>query len=459
MIEKRIVKEFGLLNKYKSIIEKAETIRSLGRVSRVTGKVVLSSGPEVRLGELCHIERIENESYILSEVIGFHENMVVLSPLEDITGIFPGCRVLSTGSPARINVSDNLLGRVIDGIGKPIDQKPPILGGEYRTLVSKPPNPMQRPLIDTPLETGIKAIDSFLTLGQGQRVGIFAGSGVGKSTLLGMIARYSKADVNVIGLIGERGREVGEFITHELGENGLKRSVVVVASSNESAMHRVRAAYLVTTIAEYFRDQGKNVMLMMDSLTRLAMAQREVGLAAGEPATTRGYPPSVFGMLPELLERAGKSEEGTITGVYTVLVEADDMNEPIADATRGILDGHIVLSRELAHRSHYPSIEITESISRSMNNIVDKNQQQAAAALRGLLSAYKENEDMIKFGGYVKGSDATIDNAINLKEPLNDFLKQSRDSYARIENTQAQLQQLHQQIRSRSRTVQMRRAG
>ncbi|MDH5718291.1 MAG: FliI/YscN family ATPase [Spirochaetia bacterium] len=444
MIAKKIVKPVNYLEKYRNLVEKTETIRSLGSVVEVTGKIILSKGPEVQIGELCHIEKIEDEAYILSEVVGFRDDFVVLSPLENIAGIYPGSRVLSTGSPLKAFVGDELMGRVIDGLGRPLDNKGSLIASEKRSLYNNPPNPLERPLIRKDLTTGIKSIDSFLTMGKGQRIGIFSGSGVGKSTLMGMIARYSKADINVIGLIGERGREVREFIENELGEQGMKKSVIVVASSNDSPMHRIRGAYMVITIAEYFRDKGKDVLLMMDSLTRLSMAQREVGLAAGEPATTKGYPPSVFSMLPELVERAGNAKTGSITGIYTVLVEADDLNEPIADAARGILDGHIVLSRKLAGRGHYPAVEIVESVSRSMPFVTDENHYKEAAKLRELLAEYQENEEIINLGAYVRGANLVLDKAIQLKSDFDSFLKQGINEHSTKENTLNNLKRIYE---------------
>lgn len=459
MIAKKIASDVRLLEKYRDIILKAETLRSLGSVTRVVGRIVYSRGPDVKLGDLCHIVRDEDESYIMAEVVGFADNTVILSPLSDITGVYPGSRVVSSGSALGIKLEDSILGRVINGLGQPLDGGNKLTGGERRELLAMPPNPLERPLIVEPLPTGVRAIDAFLTLGKGQRIGIFAGSGVGKSTLLGMIARQSTADVNVIGMIGERGREVGEFLMRELGEHGRKKSVVVVASSNESAMHRVRAAYMTTTIAEYFRDRGKNVLLMMDSLTRLAMAQREVGLAAGEPATTKGYPPSVFAMLPELLERAGNSPTGSITGIYTVLVDADDMNEPIADATRGILDGHIVLSRKLAGQGHYPAIQITESVSRSMPVVAAKEHFQAAAYLRELMSAYQQNEELINMGVYVKGTNPIVDHAIAVREPLRRLLQQGMDEFTDFETVQKMIKEIAAQSRTTRQPTVLRRAG
>jgi len=442
MIAKKIIPPINLLDKYRTILNKTQTVRSLGNVYEVVGHTIYSKGPDVKLGELCHIERVEDESYILAEVVGFKENLVVLSPMESIVGIFPGCRVLSTGHPVRVSLGEAMLGRVLDGLGNSLDNKGKLITEEVRGLHNSPPNPLDRPLIQDKMPLGIKAIDSFLTIGKGQRVGVFAGSGVGKSTLLGMIARYAQSDVNVIAMIGERGREVAEFIKNDLGEIGLKKSVLVVASSNESAMQRVRAAYMATTIAEYFRDQGKDVLLLMDTLTRLAMAQREVGLSAGEPAATRGYPPSVFTMLPELLERAGTSSKGSITGIYSVLAEADDMNDPIVDTARGILDGHIVLSRKLAMKSQYPAIDVVSSISRSMPNVVDKNHLRLAAEFREMLSEYTDNEEVLNLGAYARGSNPVLDRAIQIYRPLNGFLKQDVEDFFTYEATMNQLNRI-----------------
>lgn len=462
MIARNVSKEVRLLDKYRDIIRKTDTIRSLGSVLEIQGNVVLSKGPEVRLGELCHIEvnstierfthtgKKTEENYILAEVVGFRESIVILAPLEKIVGVSAGSRVVSTGNMPSVSLTHNVLGRVIDGMGRPIDNRGMLVEGENRGLYGEPPQPLSRPLIRTALTTGVKAIDSLLTLGQGQRIGIFAGSGVGKSTLLGMIAKYSTADVNVIALIGERGREVSEFIQEQLGESGRKKSVVIASIASESPMNRVRAGFLATTIAEYFRDQGKNVLLMMDSVTRLAHAQREIGLSRGEPATTRGYPPSVFSMIPGLMERAGTSEKGSITGIYTVLVEGDDMNEPIADTARGVLDGHIVLSRRLNSQNQYPAIDIAESISRTMPNVIDKEQLKQAQDFREIYTAYKENEETINLGAYARGADPVIDNAILLREPMRRFLRQSPDEQVSFEETRRQLREVMQSARARA---------
>jgi len=461
VIARNVSKEVKLLDKYRDIIRKTETIRSLGSVIEMQGNVVLSKGPEVRLGELCHIEvnatierfsesvRRPDESYILAEVVGFKDSTVILAPLEKIVGVSPGSRVVSTGNMPSVSLTPDVLGRVIDGMGRPIDNRGMLVEGENRGLYGEPPGPLTRPLIRTPLYTGVKAIDALLTLGYGQRIGIFAGSGVGKSTLLGMIAKYSSADVNVIALIGERGREVNEFIQDQLGESGRKKSVVVTSIASDSPMNRVRAGYLATTIAEFFRDQGKNVLLMMDSVTRLAHAQREIGLSRGEPAATRGYPPSVFSLLPGIMERAGTSAKGTITGVYTVLVEGDDMNEPIADTARGVLDGHITLSRRLNSQNQYPAIDVAESISRTMPAVIDKDHLRQAQEFREIYTAYKENEETINLGAYARGADPVIDNAILLREPMKRFLRQAPDEQMSFEETRRQMKELMAPLRAR----------
>ncbi len=470
MIARNVSKEVNLLGKYRDIIRKTDTIRSLGSVLEIQGNVVLSKGPEVRLGELCHIEvnstierftregKSKEESYILAEVVGFRESTVILAPLEKIVGVSPGSRVVSTGNMPSVSLTHEVLGRVIDGMGRPIDSKGMLVEGESRGLYGDPPDPLSRPLIRTPLTTGVKAIDALLTLGQGQRIGIFAGSGVGKSTLLGMIAKYSTADVNVIALIGERGREVNEFIQEQLGESGRKKSVIIASIASESPMNRVRAGYLATTIAEYFRDQGKNVLLMMDSVTRLAHAQREIGLSRGEPATTRGYPPSVFSLIPGIMERAGTSPKGSITGVYTILVEGDDMNEPIADTARGVLDGHITLSRRLNSQNQYPAIDIAESISRTMPNVIDKEHLRQAQEFREIYTAYKENEETINLGAYARGADPVIDNAILLREPMKKFLRQTPDEQVSFEDTRRLLREAMSGLRARP-TAQVRRGA
>ena len=406
------------------LIERTDPLTRYGQVTQVIGLIVESIGPaDVALGELCSLED-EQRREILAEVVGFRGQRVLLMPLGVIEGIRPGTAVFPTRSSLRIPVGDGLRGRILDGLGQPIDGEGPIHAVDLRSVHSQPPNPLQRRRVKEVLGTGVRAVDALISCGKGQRMGIFAGSGVGKSTLLGMVSRHSEADINVIALVGERGKEVLDFIEDSLGAEGLRRSVVVVATSDQPALIRLKAAFVATTIAEYFRDQGKDVMLMMDSLTRVAMAQREIGLAAGEPPTTKGYTPSVFALLPRLLERAGMTLDGSITGLYTVLVEGDDMDDPIADATRAILDGHMVLSRQLATRGHYPPVDVMESISRSMNDIIDELHRERVIEVKSLLAAYNEAEDLINIGAYAKGSNAQIDRAIELIEPINAFLRQ-----------------------------------
>lgn len=420
---------------YKNKLEEIDPVQIRGKVARVVGLIVESKGPQGRVGEVCEIVSHEFKTRVPAEIVGFKENMVLLMPLGELEGISPGSEVIATGSSLKIGISEDLLGRVLDGLGKPMDGQTAPFNTETRSVENKPPDPLKRMRIKAPLGLGIRAIDGLLTCGCGQRMGIFAGSGVGKSTLMGMIARYTTADVNVIALVGERGREVRDFIEKDLGEEGLKRSVLVVATSDKPAMVRIKAALVATAIAEYFRDRGKHVLFMLDSITRFAMAQREVGLTVGEPPTTRGYPPSVFAMLPKLLERAGSGQTGTITALYTVLVEGDDMNEPIADAVRSILDGHIVLSRDIAASNLYPAIDILNSVSRVAVDVTDKEHQMAARNFRKLLAVYKDSEDLINIGAYKKGSSADIDRAIEMISPLRGFLSQEINERAEIEET------------------------
>jgi len=417
----------------KKRLKEADITRVNGRVEQVVGLVIESSGPVASVGEACWITAAGGTGEpVLAEVVGFRQHRVLLMPLGEMRGLGPGSEVVRTGQPFKVAVGDALLGRVIDAMGKPLDGKGP-LGPtrESYPIHREPPPAMERRRIEMPVATGVRAIDSLLTLGEGQRLGIFAGSGVGKSTLLGMIARNTEADINVIALVGERGREVRDFLERDLGEKGLKRSVVVVATSDQPSLIRIQAALVATAVAEYFRDQGKRVMLMMDSITRFAMAQREVGLAIGEPPTTKGYTPSVFALLPKLLERAGTtSHQGSITGLYTILVEADDMNEPVADACRAILDGHVVLSREMASQNHYPAIDVLESVSRVMRDIVSKEQLEAAARIRSVLATYKSAEDLISIGAYVKGSNPRVDEALRRLDAVQGFLRQQREETA-----------------------------
>nr|WP_308592523.1 flagellar protein export ATPase FliI [uncultured Criibacterium sp.] len=413
-----------MLKKYFDKLSDVSLVSYKGRVSKVVGLTIESTGPQVQIGEVCQIYPVKSENPILAEVVGFTDNAVLLMPLGDMQGIGPGSVVIAAGNSLEVQVGHELLGRVLDGLGQPIDDKEQLNLSRAYPVNSPPPNPLARDKIREPLPLGIKALDGMLTCGRGQRIGIFAGSGVGKSTLLGMIARNTLADINVIGLIGERGREVKEFIENDLQEEGLRRSIVVVATSDQPALIRKKGAMIATSIAEYFRDQGKNVILMMDSLTRFSMAQREIGLAIGEPPVTKGYPPSVFAELPKLLERAGNSDKGSITGLYTVLVDGDDMNEPIADAVRGILDGHIVLSRALANKNHYPAIDILASVSRVMPAVTNQDYMQKVGNIRDLMATYKESEDLINIGAYVKGTSEKVDLAIDKIDDINDFLKQ-----------------------------------
>lgn len=411
--------DFDKINKK---IENLELTISEGRVKKIIGLTVEVEGIKAFVGELCVIYNQVNK-LVNCEVVGFKDKEVILMALGELTLIAPGCKVISKGIPLSVMCSDNLLGKVLDGLGNPIDNSEVVLGDRYN-LNNEPPDPMKRKKIRNIMETGVRAIDAFTTCGEGQRIGIFAGSGVGKSTTLGMIARNAKADVNVIALVGERGREVLDFIDKDLGEEGMKKSVVVCATSDKAPLVRLKGALTATAIAEYFRDQGKKVILMMDSVTRFAMAQREVGIAIGEPPAQKGYTPSVFAILPKLMERTGTSEKGSITAFYTVLVDGDDFNEPIADTTRGILDGHIVLSRDLANKNHYPSIDVLNSLSRLMNEIASKEDIKVASFARDMLSEYREAEDLINIGAYASGTNKKIDEAIYYHEHIINFLKQ-----------------------------------
>ena len=411
--------DFDLLNKR---IKEVNTYYLEGIVKQVIGLTIEVQGVKAFVGELCTIYNQENQP-IKCEVVGFREDEVLLMPLGELIGISPGCRVVPERKPLEVRCSDDLLGKILDGLGNPL-QGDEIIQEEGYPLENQPPDPLTRRRITEILPTGVRAIDGFLTVGEGQRIGIFAGSGVGKSTTLGMIAREAEADINVISLIGERGREVLEFIEKDLGPEGMKKSFVVCATSDKPALIRIKGALTATAIAEYFRDKGKKVILMMDSVTRFAMAQREVGLAIGEPPAQKGYTPSVFAKLPKLMERAGTSDKGSITAFYTVLVDGDDFNEPIADAVRGILDGHIVLSRALAHKNHYPAIDILNSISRLMPSIATDIHKEASSMGRDLLATYKDAEDLINLGAYVKGSNKKIDLSIQYNDRLNSYLKQ-----------------------------------
>lgn len=427
--------------RYSRVLQRAETLRRLGRVQKVVGLTVEASGPPVFLNEACLLQPAVNGG-TLAEVVGFREGKVLLLPLGEMEQVGPGAEIVALGKRLEVRVGRDLLGRVVDGLGVPMDGKGPVKGEAYYPLEASAPNALERSRIHEPLSLGIRAVDALLTCGKGQRLGIFSGSGVGKSTLLGMIARNTSAEVNVIGLIGERGREVREFIEKDLGEEGLKRSVVVAATSDQPSLVRIKGALTATAIAEYFRDQGLDVMLMMDSVTRIALAQREVGLAIGEPPATRGYTPSVFAFLPRLLERSGTARKGSITALYTVLVEGDDMNEPVADAVRGILDGHITLSRALAHENHYPAIDILASVSRLMIDLVSEEHREAAARFRELLAVYKTNEDLINIGAYAAGSNPRIDQAIRVYPVFKDFLCQKVDEKTTFDETKQALLEL-----------------
>jgi flagellum-specific ATP synthase len=410
--------------KYIDQLSQIDSIRVNGKVTQVIGLTIESEGPDVSVGDVCLIYPFKSKEPIQAEVVGFKDNKVIMMPLGELHAIGPGCDVVRTGKPLLVQVGHELLGKVLDGLGQPLDGSYlPARMSMYSTN-NAPSNPLHRPRVLEPLSVGVRCIDGLLSIGKGQRVGIFAGSGVGKSTLMGMIARNTEADVNVIALIGERGREVRDFIERDLGPEGLARSVVVVATSDQPALIRIKGAQIATSIAEYFRDRGLNVMLMMDSVTRFAMAQREVGLAVGEPPATRGYTPSVFAMLPRLLERSGTSAKGSITAFYTVLVDGDDMNEPIADAVRGILDGHIILDRNLANRGHYPAIDVLSSVSRVMNEIVTEEHSSAAERLKRLLTVYSDSEDLINLGAYQRGSNPEIDESISYMSAIKDYTKQ-----------------------------------
>ncbi|WP_049824447.1 FliI/YscN family ATPase [Desulfurivibrio alkaliphilus] len=414
-----------------------------GRVSQVIGMVIESEGPGIPVGSICEIDVFRGQAKVPAEVVGFREGKVLLMPLGEMRGVEPGGAIRLVEGAARVPVSQDLLGRIIDGLGQPMDGNGPLPGESFYPLYAEPLNPMTRERITDPVDVGVRAINGLLTLGKGQRIGIMAGSGVGKSTLMGMIARHTAADISVIALIGERGRELKDFIERDLGPEGLARSVVVVATSDQPPLVRMRGAYLAMAVAEYFRDLGRDVVLMMDSVTRYAMSGREVGLAIGEPPTSRGYTPSVFGQLPKLLERAGTCQgKGSITGIFTVLVEGDDMNEPIADAVRSIVDGHIVLSRDLASQGHYPAIEVMGSVSRCMSDVVPEEQVRAAHRFLEVLALYRRSEDLINIGAYAKGSNPKIDGAIAMIDKLNGYLRQAVNDRVTFSDSAAQLQAL-----------------
>lgn len=417
----------------------------LGKVVKIVGLTIESVGPDAKLNDLCRIIIDKNKDIsVMAEVVGIRDNRLLLMPYESVEGLGIGCTVENTGHPLSVSVGDALLGHLVDGIGR-ISDETELSSCEEYPVEAASPDPMRRKIIDEILPLGVKAVDGLITVGKGQRIGIFAGSGVGKSTLMGMFARNTRADINVIALIGERGREVREFVERDLGEEGMKRSIVVVATSDKPALIRNKAAKTATAIAEYFRDQGKDVLLMMDSLTRFSMAQREIGLASGEPPVTRGYPPSVYSEMPKLLERAGNTDKGSITGLYTVLVDGDDFNEPITDTARSILDGHIMLSRKLGHKNHYPAIDILQSISRVMNSIASKEHKAAAGKLKNVMATYQEAEDLINIGAYKKGSNREIDYAVSKIDAVNQFLRQGTMEKFNFEEEEKMLEELFEE--------------
>lgn len=429
------------LDKYYQLADK-NYYRHLGKVVKIVGLTIESVGPNAKLNDLCRIIIDKNRDIsIMAEVVGFRDKRLLLMPYESVEGLGVGCIVENTGHPLSVYVGGELLGHTLDGMGRPTDIEELVLREEY-PVDAAPPDPMEREIISEVLPLGVKAVDGLITVGKGQRIGIFAGSGVGKSTLLGMFARNTKADINVIALIGERGREVREFIERDMGEEGMRRSVVIVATSDRPALLRRNAAKTATAIAEYFRDQGKDVLLMMDSLTRFSMAQREIGLASGEPPVTRGYPPSVYSEMPKLLERAGNSDRGSITGLYTVLVDGDDFNEPITDTARSILDGHIMLDRKLAHKNHYPAIDVLQSISRVMSSIAGSDHKEAAGKLKNVMATYQEAEDLINIGAYKAGSNKNIDYAIEKIDAVNEFLLQETHDKFSFEEIMSMLEGL-----------------
>ncbi|MFC1745513.1 FliI/YscN family ATPase [Candidatus Riflebacteria bacterium] len=422
-------------------VNEADTIKVSGKVCQVIGLLIESTGPSAAVGDICEI-CLPNRKKIACEVVGFHSDRLLLMPFERVHGIRPGLKVINTESCLKVPVGEGLIGRILDGLGKPIDGKGPLKVEGYYPLNREAPNPFERRRIRKQLVLGVRAIDGLLSIGRGQRIGIFSGSGLGKSTLIGMMTRYTSAPVIVLGLVGERGREVREFIEKDLGPEGLKRAVVVVSTSDKTALSRVKAAYTATSIAEYFRDQGKDVLLMMDSITRFALSLREIGLAVGEPPTTKGFPPSVFATLPQLLERTGSSRKGSITAFYAVLVEGDDLDEPVSDAVRGILDGHIVLSRKLSHENHYPAVDVLQSVSRLAIEISSKEHRELREEFVETYATYRSNEDLIKIGAYNQGSDPKIDKSINQIENFNLFLKQPVSESARFKDTMEMLKRV-----------------
>lgn len=433
-----------IAEKYQVLLDRTY-FKRLGKVVKIVGLTIESVGPDAKLGDMCRIISENEEKTVMAEVVGFKEKRILLMPYENVDGIGVGHIIENIGHPLSVSVGNQLLGKTLDGLGRIVGREEEMMTGLTYPVIAPPPDPMEREIISKVLPLGVKAVDGLITVGKGQRIGIFAGSGVGKSTLLGMFARNTKADINVIALIGERGREVREFIERDLGEEGMKRSIVVVATSDKPALIRNKAAKTATAIAEYFRDQGKDVLLMMDSLTRFSMAQREIGLASGEPPVTRGYPPSVYAEMPKLLERAGNARIGSITGLYTVLVDGDDFNEPITDTARSILDGHIMLSRKLGHKNHYPAIDVLQSISRCMSQIAAKEHKAAAGKLKNVLATYNEAEDLINIGAYKAGSNKNIDYAISKIDAVNEFLCQDVDEKFTFEEIQRKLYALFEE--------------
>ncbi len=427
------------LSKYKRIVRETDLQVRSGNVTQIIGLTIESNGPAANIGDICNILTLHEERAIPAEVVGFRGNKILLMPYGDLSGVGPGSRIVSTGASLKVAVGMDLKGRILDGLGRFIDGKVAFPAHELYSIDNPPPHPLSRKRISEVLPLGVRAVDALLTCGRGQRVGIFAGSGVGKSTLLGRIVRHAQADINVITLVGERGREVNEFLEKDLQEEGLKKSVLVIATSDQPAIVRVKSALIGTAIAEYFRDQGLNVLLLMDSLTRYAMAQREIGMAIGEPPVSRGYTPSVFAQLPRLLERSGNSDKGSITGLYTVLVDGDDMNEPVADTVRGILDGHIVLSRSLANRNHYPAIDVLASVSRLMPDIADSKHLACANEIKNRMATYRDAQDLISIGAYKQGSSPEIDEAIRLNPRINQLLQQGVREVSTFEQTIAML--------------------